>query len=79
MAGLIAMRNSNKLVIALEPEAASTFCRSLKDHSSRSQKELQLKIDQKILIIDAGGNVSSLSLNFKFEHLICAISELKCT
>ena len=58
-ARIIPEKDSSRLIIALEPEAASVYCRSLKDYSAGQKepsRELQFKSGDKILIIDAGGN-----------------------
>ena len=57
-AGLTSEKNSTKLLIALEPEAASVFCRSLAVNSFAcdSTEDLTFLSGERILIIDAGGD-----------------------
>ena len=64
-AGLIHQDNSKQLIIALEPEAAGLFCRSLEVNQlvaeARLPKELiQLPVGAKYLIVDAGGTCCKL-------------------
>ena len=58
-AGIIRVKDSLQLLIALEPEAASVFCRSLKlNHFigiSREDGKPTFKTGTKYLVIDAGG------------------------
>ena len=54
---MIKVRNSKNLLIALEPEAASIFCRSLDLSPFEDSKSdgVRFKSGQKLLVIDAGG------------------------
>ena len=57
-AGLIAQESSEKLCIALEPEAASLFCRSLDIANFEGQKgkdRLQMPLGTTYILLDAGG------------------------
>ena len=59
---LVTKVSSDNLIIALEPEAASLFCRT-KDVShfvddGKVQKE-KLKKDDKYMVVDAGGTFKS--------------------
>lgn len=55
--------DSRKLVIALEPEAASVFCRSLDlDNFVTRSARLQFRTGDKFVIIDAGGKISKIYL-----------------
>ena len=51
--------NSKRLIIALEPEAASLYCRTLEMHNflgMESEKgRLSLEVNTKYIVIDAGG------------------------
>ena len=61
-AGLVDNGNSNRLQIALEPEAASIYCKSLRLNHFLGETE---KTDVKMgtgtvyMVVDAGGNCSS--------------------
>ena len=46
---------SRKLIIALEPEAASVFCRHVQIRLKQSVKDNYFKEGQRYLIVDAGG------------------------
>ena len=62
--GLIDNVYSNQLVIALEPEAASLYCRTLPASTFSSNKEstetkATFEPGTKYLVVDAGGKSSS--------------------
>ena len=65
-AGLISEPDSNALIIALEPEVASFFCRE----SDESERKQRFKSGDKMLVIDAGGDVPTLNL---IDQIICQI------
>ena len=58
-AGLIPTEDSDRLVIVLEPEAASIFCRQLNIHNFVGVPEesmgTKFRSGEKFLVIDAGG------------------------
>ena len=58
-AGIIKDVDSNCLTIALEPEAASFYCRlgteEVHSTSRKEKKDMKFKAGEKMLIIDAGG------------------------
>lgn len=48
--------DDEKLMIALEPEAASIFCQYLEDKQAYNKRSLLNETGQKYMIIDLGGN-----------------------
>lgn len=55
-AGLITKLDSKKLMVALEPEVASLYCRSLHiTEFVENSEPIQLKAGTKYLVIDCGG------------------------
>ena len=62
-AGMISEVESRQLVIALEPEAASFFCRQL--DMSKFERKLCFPSGTKFMILDCGGSLL-LSLSPKF-------------
>ena len=56
-AGLITDVESNSLIIALEPEAASYYCRSLpvNEFAVRGAKQPKFPAGTKYVLVDAGG------------------------
>ena len=71
-AGIISGKDSRQLVIALEPEAASIYCRSLDVNQfiepSGQQSSPSFREGTKYLVIDAGGNMTSI-----YRYLIVCI------
>lgn len=62
-AGLTSELNSNHLVIALEPEAASLYCRTLNPKKfALSAQKIEAEEGTKYLVLDAGGEYSLLFL-----------------
>uniref|UniRef100_A0A096MH77 Uncharacterized protein n=1 Tax=Poecilia formosa TaxID=48698 RepID=A0A096MH77_POEFO len=61
-AGIITEGDEEKLVIALEPEAASIWCKKLPSEGFISEKHNAESLDQsagtKYIVVDCGGNVS---------------------
>jgi len=50
---------SNNLSIALEPEAASVYCKYLHSHQlGKDSSKAMFKADSKYMVIDLGGRVS---------------------
>jgi molecular chaperone DnaK (HSP70) len=62
-AGLIKERDSEQLLIALEPEAAALFCTQKKVRIFGNTKESSLRLnkDEKYIIIDAGGGTIDIT------------------
>ncbi|MED6240467.1 hypothetical protein ATANTOWER_021570 [Ataeniobius toweri] len=61
-AGLVTKGNSDKLVIALEPEAASVFCKKLPSDGfiadSRGEDRLDQSPGTQYIVVDCGGTIS---------------------
>ena len=60
-AGLITDVESRLLVIALEPEAASYYCRTLpvNQYAVRGEESPKFPAGSKYVLVDAGGNMCS--------------------
>jgi hypothetical protein len=56
-AGLIEKKDSDRLILALEPEAAALFCKQMPDGTlgSKEESSVWLELGEKYLVIDAGG------------------------
>uniref|UniRef100_A0A8I3WD60 Heat shock 70 kDa protein 12A n=1 Tax=Callithrix jacchus TaxID=9483 RepID=A0A8I3WD60_CALJA len=77
-AGLASPENSEQLIIALEPEAASIYCRKLRLHqmielSSKAAVNGYSGSDTVGAGFTQGGPYGSLGVDYEFEKLLCKI------
>ena len=52
---MIQDKESEKLIIALEPEAASMFCRNLQKGLGPFRNHNYFRVGQRYMVVDAGG------------------------
>ncbi|XP_063433399.1 heat shock 70 kDa protein 12A-like [Mytilus trossulus] len=70
--------DDNKLVIALEPEAASIFCLFQENSRASNERSLLNRTGQKYMIIDLGGGTADITIHERLpEGVDCEYPSLK--
>uniref|UniRef100_A0A3Q2G9W9 Heat shock protein family A (Hsp70) member 12A.2 n=2 Tax=Cyprinodon variegatus TaxID=28743 RepID=A0A3Q2G9W9_CYPVA len=71
-AGIVADGNGKKLVVALEPEAASVFCRKLPADGFIAENQGENRLDlfpgTKYIVVDCGGGTIDITVHEVLEH-----------